>query len=57
MPIVWPLINPEIFTELVLWDGKDVGGTIDMLVVYPNGSVGIYDFKTIKFKTGKLPRA
>ncbi len=44
-------IKPEIFTELMLYDAKkDLAGTIDLLVLYPNGAVGIYDYKGIQFK-------
>ena len=44
-------IAPKIFTELMIYDSaKDLAGTIDLLVVYPNGSVAIYDYKGIIFK-------
>lgn len=40
----------EIFTELTVYDeSSDTGGTIDLLVVYSNGAVGIYDYKAMDF--------
>lgn len=45
----------KIFTELVIYDDvKDIGGTIDLLVVYSNGTVGIYDYKGMDFTDKKF---
>lgn len=42
----------KIFNELTIYSEKeDIAGTIDMLVVYSNSSVGIYDWKSVNFKT------
>ena len=42
--------NAEVFTELGIYDEEnDVAGTIDLLVLYPNGVVGIYDYKSMNF--------
>lgn len=42
--------NATILTEITLYDeSEDIAGTIDLLVVYPNGTVGIYDYKSMKF--------
>jgi len=41
-----------IHTELIIYDkNKDRGGTIDVAVVYSNGTVGIYDYKSIHMYT------
>lgn len=41
----------EIFPELAVYnDIKDEAGTIDLAAVYANGSVGIYDYKSMVFK-------
>ncbi|MCK5644048.1 MAG: hypothetical protein KAJ19_24835 [Gammaproteobacteria bacterium] len=47
----------KFFPELVIYDQYgDLGGTIDLAVLYSNGSVGIYDYKTINFdETKTLP--
>jgi len=38
----------SIHTELLIYDKKnDMGGTIDVAVVYSDGTVGIYDYKSI----------
>ncbi len=45
--------NPEIFTEVSIYDkDSSTAGTIDLLVVYPNGTVGIYDYKSMNFSGG-----
>lgn len=36
-----------IFTETLITDGKDLGGTVDLLVVFSDGSVGKFDYKTM----------
>jgi len=48
--------NEEVkfFPELLIYDKYgDIGGTIDLAVLYSNGSVGIYDYKTINFDDTK----
>lgn len=55
------MIDPKgevkFFPELIIYDEYgDVGGTIDLAVLYSNGTVGIYDYKGIDFKeTGEIP--
>lgn len=45
--------EPVILTEQVVVDeAEDIGATIDLLVVYPNGAVGKYDFKSMNFYKG-----
>lgn len=39
-------IDTKIFTEFTVFNGKDLAGTLDLLVVYPNGTIAIYDYKT-----------
>lgn len=40
----------KFFPELIVYDQYgDVGGTVDLAVVYSNGVVGMYDYKGIKF--------
>jgi len=40
----------KFFPELIVYDQfGDVGGTVDLAVVYSNGVVGMYDYKGIKF--------
>ena len=42
--------NAIIRTEQIVYDPiKDVAGSVDMLVLYSDGSVGIYDFKSMRF--------
>ena len=44
-----------LLPELLIYDettGK--GGTIDLAVVYPNGAIGIYDWKSMRFKRDAL---
>jgi hypothetical protein len=42
--------EPTILSEVSVYDkGTNTAGTIDLLVVYPNGTVGIYDFKSMNF--------
>lgn len=41
-----------ILTELpIINKDSTLAGTLDLLVVYPNGKVAIYDYKNIKFRT------
>lgn len=43
-----------VFTEVSVYDeDSDTAGTIDLLVVYPNGTVGIYDYKSMNFFKSK----
>jgi hypothetical protein len=43
--------KPEIFTELKIYDEKkDLAGTIDLLVVFSDGSYSIYDWKFMNNK-------
>lgn len=55
------MIDPKgevkFFPELLIYDQlEDVAGTIDLAVVYSNGTVGIYDYKGIDFnESQKLP--
>lgn len=55
------MIDPKgevkFFPELLIYDqSEDLAGTIDLAVVYSNGTVGIYDYKGIDFNdTQKLP--
>jgi len=45
-----PKGKAEIFQELVVYNEKtDTAGTIDLIVVFSDGSVSMYDFKTTKF--------
>jgi hypothetical protein len=53
----------EIFTELMIYDEEaDRAGTIDLIVVYSNGTVGFFDYKGIKMfeargkAVGSLPQ-
>ena len=39
------------FENLVYDDSKDIAGSIDLLVIYSDGSASIYDYKTIEMKT------
>lgn len=42
--------DAKIFTELSLYlEKEDLAGTIDVAVVYPNGAVAIYDYKSTSF--------
>jgi hypothetical protein len=42
--------DPKIFTNLVVYDkSEDSAETIDIVVVYPNGAVGIYKYEAINF--------
>jgi hypothetical protein len=44
----------EIILEFMVYDEvEDRAGTIDVVVVYPNGAVATYDWKFINFKTNK----
>lgn len=44
----------QVYLEQFIMDeGRDIGGTIDVLVVYSDGSVGLYDYKFINFKPGQ----
>lgn len=44
----------KFFPELLIYDKYgDIGGTIDLAVMYSNGSVGIYDYKSINFDETK----
>lgn len=44
----------SLYSEVAIYDEKeDTAGTIDLLVVYPNGVVGIYDFKSMNFGFSK----
>lgn len=46
--------KPKIYTEIPLYHAKDdLAEALDLMVVYPNGSVGIYSFESIKFKMHK----
>lgn len=52
--------TPTIITEQIIYDEeRDLAGTCDLLVVYSNGTIGIYDYKGISMKTvkGKVVRA
>ena len=43
--------NVKIFTEKVLYDPKrDLAGTCDVIAVYSNGVIDIYDYKTHEFR-------
>jgi hypothetical protein len=45
---------PRIYTDFSVYDAEeDVAGTVDLLVVYPNGSVGNYHYKGIRFRTSR----
>ena len=40
----------KFFPEIIIYDQfGDVGGTIDLAVLYSNGAVGVYDYKGINF--------
>jgi len=40
----------KFFPEIIVYDQfGDIGGTIDLAVLYSNGAVGIYDYKGINF--------
>jgi hypothetical protein len=41
----------SILLEQVVYNGKDTGGTIDMLVLFSNGKASVYDFKGQRFWT------
>jgi hypothetical protein len=42
--------DPKIYTRLNLYlEKEDLSNTVDVLVVYPNGATGIYDYKGIQF--------
>lgn len=44
--------DTKFFFELTLYDElEDTAGTIDMVVVYPDGSIANYDYKNMIFKT------
>lgn len=48
--------NPDgkarLFLENLIYDPKkDMGGSIDLMVVYSDGSVSVYDYKFIQMKT------
>lgn len=45
-------IAPKFYYETIVGAG-DTAGTLDLMVLYPNGTVAIYDYKNIKFKTYK----
>lgn len=46
--------NYKIYSEVSIYDESEgVAGTIDLLVVYPNGTVGIYDYKSMNFGYSK----
>lgn len=43
--------KPEIFTELSLYsEVEDLAGTVDIVVIYPNGAAAVYDYKGKSFK-------
>lgn len=43
--------NVRIFTEKIIYDPKrDLAGTCDVIAVYSNGVIDIYDYKTHEFK-------
>lgn len=55
-------IDPEgkanFFNEIVIYDEhKNMAGTVDLLVVFSDGSASIYDFKTFSQKTPGRPYA
>lgn len=39
-----------LYFELPIGD-ENMGGTVDLLVLYSNGTVGLYDYKNMSFKT------
>lgn len=42
----------KLYTDLSVYNkAEDLAGTIDLAVVYSNGTVGLYDYKGIRFKT------
>ena len=44
----------KILTEnFVIDDSKSLGGSLDLTVVFSDGSIGIFDYKFISFKTDK----
>ncbi len=44
----------SIMTEHMIYDEKrDLAGTVDVLCVYSNGTIGIYDYKTHNFVTNE----
>lgn len=45
-----PSKNAKVFTEAFIMDkDKGIGGTVDLLIVFSDGSVAIYDYKFINF--------
>lgn len=46
----------EIFTEIPVYsEESDTGGTIDVLVVFSDGSASVYDYKTFSKRPGVMP--
>lgn len=45
-----------IMTETLITDGKDIASTVDLLVVFSDGSVGKFDYKTISPKYDAVKR-
>lgn len=44
----------KFFFELTMYDElEDISGTIDMVVLYPDGSIANYDYKNMSFKTAR----
>lgn len=42
----------KIYTEIpIINAAEELGGTLDLLVLYSNGKVGLYDYKNMTFKT------
>lgn len=47
-----PENQPLILTEVVIYNpDTDIPGTVDLMVVYPNGAVGIYDYKFMQMSS------
>jgi hypothetical protein len=49
-----PKGKAEFFRELIIYNQQsNIAGTIDLAVVYSNGTVGIFDYKGIRFNSTK----